>query len=41
MLSQGKIEEFLPDLTNIDRYLERLEQYFVAIQQNLTNIEQY
>ena len=30
MPSLGKIEEFDPDSTNIDRYLERLEQYFVA-----------
>ena len=30
MPSLGKIEEFVPDSTNIDRYLERLEQYFVA-----------
>ena len=30
MPSLGKIEEFVPDWTNIDRYLERLEQYFVA-----------
>ena len=30
MPSLGKIEEFDPDLTNIDRYLEHLEQYFVA-----------
>ena len=30
MPSLGKIEEFVPDSTNIDRYLKRLEQYFVA-----------
>ena len=30
MPSLGKIEEFDLDSTNIDRYLERLEQYFVA-----------
>ena len=30
MPNLGKIEEFDPDSTNIDRYLKRLEQYFVA-----------
>ena len=30
MPSLGKIEEFNPASTNINRYLERLEQYFVA-----------
>ena len=30
MPSLGKIEEFNPATTNISRYLERLEQYFVA-----------
>ena len=30
MPSLGKIEEFNPALTNINRYLEHLEQYFVA-----------
>ena len=30
MASLGKIEEFDPMTTNIDHYLDRLEQYFVA-----------
>jgi len=30
MPSLGKIEEFDPSSTNINRYLERLEQYFIA-----------
>ena len=30
MPSLGKIEEFNPASTNINQYLERLEQYFVA-----------
>ena len=30
MASLGKIEEFNPKTTNINHYLERLEQYFVA-----------
>ena len=30
MPSLGKIEEFNLASTNINRYLERLEQYFVA-----------
>ena len=30
MPSLGKIEEFDPASTNINRYLERLEQYFIA-----------
>ena len=30
MTSLGKIEEFDPKNTNIDHYLDRLEQYFVA-----------
>ena len=30
MLSLGKIEEFNSATTSINRYLERLEQYFVA-----------
>ena len=30
MPSPGKIEEFDLDSTNIERYLEQLEQYFVA-----------
>lgn len=30
MASLGKIEEFDPENTNINHYLDRLEQYFVA-----------
>jgi len=30
MASLGKIEEFDPKNTNIDHYLDQLEQYFVA-----------
>ena len=30
MPSLGKIEEFNPAFTNINRYLERLKQYFIA-----------
>jgi len=30
MPSLGKIEEFTPTATSIHRYLEQLEQYFVA-----------
>ena len=30
MASLGKIEEFDPKNTNIDHYLDRLEQYFMA-----------
>jgi len=32
MASLGKIEKFDPKNTNIDYYLDRLEQYFVAIE---------